>query len=199
VTAATRPESRSELGPQPDRAAAGTGAPVDAAEFARLFAAEAPRVWNALRRIGVREADLEDVCQEVFLVVHRRWGDFRGDSSIRTWIYGIALRKALSYRRAARVRKQTEFQPNDEPSVAPDQQRGIERAQARRALQAALDKLEDGPRDVFVLFELEQLPMREVAALLELPLQTAYSRLYAARADVKAELQRAARKGGEVP
>jgi RNA polymerase sigma-70 factor (ECF subfamily) len=197
VTVATRPGSRTE--PQPERVVQRTGTPIAPEEFARLFSAEAPRVWHALRRMGVREADLEDLVQEVFLVVHRRHAEFRGESSVRTWIYGIALRKALAYRRAARVRLLQELQPHDEPSVAPDQQRGLERAQAHRTLQAALDKLEEGPRDVFVLFELEQLPMREVAELLGVPLQTAYSRLYSARADVKAELQREARRQGAVP
>src|SRR5260221_5531739 len=72
------------------------------ASFAELFERTAPFVWRMLRRFGVRESDLPDVCQEVFVVVHRRLPDFdRGKASLRTWIYGICLRTASQYRRRA--------------------------------------------------------------------------------------------------
>ena len=79
--------------------------------------------------------------------------------------------------------------------MAPEQQRSLERAQTKQVLQAVLDKLSDEQREVFVLYELEQLAMRQVAAALELPLHTAYSRLYAARDALAAELRRLERKG----
>ena len=168
--------------------------PVDAGEFARLFAAEAPRVWRVLRRLGIAEADLEDVCQEVFLVVYRRWHEFRGASTLRTWIYGIALRKALGQRRREHVRDAVPLA--HEPSVAPEQQQALESSEQRRLLQSALDRLGDGKREVFVLYELEQLAMREVANALELPLHTAYARLYAARSELGATLRRLIGPGG---
>jgi RNA polymerase sigma-70 factor (ECF subfamily) len=60
----------------------------------------APFVWRALRHLGVRRADLPDVCQEVFIVVHRRLPDFdTTKSSLSTWIYGICMRTASQYRR----------------------------------------------------------------------------------------------------
>lgn len=166
---------------------------MDAREFARLFAAEAPRVIRVLRRLGVREADVEDACQEVFIVVHRRAAEFQGRSSLRTWIYGIALRCALAHRRRKHVRDGVTLA--HEPAVPAEQQRELEQSRARRTLQAALDKLAEGARDVFVLYELEQLSMREVAEALEIPIATAYSRLYAARTELQAEFARLARKG----
>lgn len=166
---------------------------MDAGEFARLFAVEGPRVLRVLRRLGVREADMEDVCQEVFIVVHRRAGEFRGASSVRTWIYGIALRCALGYRRRKHVRDGVVLV--EEPAVPPEQPDELERVRARRVLQAALDKLAEGPRVVFVLYELEQLSMREVAHTLEVPLATAYSRLHAARAALRDEFARLQRSG----
>jgi RNA polymerase sigma-70 factor, ECF subfamily len=194
VTTATRPLGAHD--PQGATAALAAAAqpPVDADEFARLFAAEAPRVWRVLRRLGVPPADVEDVCQEVFVVIHRRWADFRGESSMRTWIYGIALRKAIGHRRHLYARKARPLGERDEPAVPPEQSDQLERAQARRTLQAALDRLGEGKREVFVLYELEQLSMREVAAALELPLHTAYSRLYAARTELGDALQRLAHK-----
>jgi RNA polymerase sigma-70 factor (ECF subfamily) len=168
---------------------------IDAREFAQLFAAEAPRVWRVLRRLGVRDADLEDVCQEVFLVVYRRWDEFRGESKRSTWICGIAANKALGHRRLKHVRDATALTAAHEPSCAPSQQRGLEQQDARQALELALQKLSADQREVFVLFELEQLPMREIADALTLPLATAYTRLYAGRATFAAELRRLASLG----
>jgi RNA polymerase sigma-70 factor (ECF subfamily) len=172
-------------------------APVDAAAFAQLFASEAPRVWRLLRRLGVLEADLEDLCQEVFLVVYQRWHEFRGDAAASTWVYGIALRKGVGHRRLKRVHAaRTSLPEHAAPAVPAEQARALEDADRRRILQAALDKLGEPQRDVFVLYELEELPMREVAALLDVPLHTAYGRLYAAREELAAELRRLSLKGG---
>ena len=178
--------------------AAGDGlpAPVDAARFAELFASEAPRIWRALRRIGVPEGDVDDVCQEVFLVVYRRWHEFRGESSLRTWVYGIAVRKALSHRRGKVARNSVPFGAADGPSVGAQQASELARSEARDALCNALERLREGKREVFVLYELEELPMREIAALLEAPLHTCYARLYAARAELATMLKRAGHDGG---
>src|SRR5262245_17651468 len=69
--------------------------------FPEVYQQTAPFVWRLLRRLGVREADVADMCQEVFVVVHRRLVDFDSSSSLRTWIYGICLRTASQYRRRA--------------------------------------------------------------------------------------------------
>lgn len=175
----------------------GAPAPVDAEAFARLFASEAPKVWRLLRRLGVLEADLEDLCQEVFLVVYQRWHEFRGEAAASTWVYGIALRKGIGHRRLKRVQAARISLPEDAaPAVAPEQARALEDAERQRILHAALEKLDDAQRDVFVLYELEELPMREIATLLDAPLHTAYGRLYAAREALAAELRRLSLKGG---
>jgi RNA polymerase sigma-70 factor (ECF subfamily) len=176
---------------------ADAAAPVDAAAFARLFASEAPRVWRLLRRLGVRQAELEDLCQEVFLVVYQRWHEFRGDAALSTWVYGIALRKGIGHCRLKRVRAaRASVSEQDAPGVPPEQAHALEQAERQRVLLAALDKLGDAQREVFVLFELEELPMREIADALSLPLHTAYGRLYAAREQLAAELRRISAKGG---
>jgi len=163
---------------------------VDAAEFARVFAADAPRVWRFLRRFGVPEADLEDLCQEVFLVVHRRWSEFRGESAFSTWVIGIALRTALAHRRRRALRDALPLSAATVLSPAPDQAAALETRRLRERLQTALDALSEGKREVFVLYELEELSMQEVARLLELPLATCYSRLYAAREELASKLRR---------
>lgn len=149
-------------------------------------------MWRALRHLGVPEGELDDYCQEVFLVVHRQLATFEGRSKLRTWIYGICLRVASDRRRRARVRlERTEAEPARdmaEPGAAPD-----ERVQARTTLLRLLDGLDEDKRTVLVLYEIEGLPMSEIAEVVGCPLQTAYSRLHAARArlvELAAELER---------
>jgi RNA polymerase sigma-70 factor, ECF subfamily len=162
---------------------------VDAPSFEDVFRADVPFVWRVLRRLGVRDADIADVCQDVFVVVHRRLPDFDGRSAVRTWIYGICVRTASQYRRRA---PQLREQPHDEvpeTAVPADQESTVERRWARERLDAALARLDDDKRAVFVLYEIEELTMKDVAAALGCPLQTAYSRLHAARKEVEASFR----------
>jgi RNA polymerase sigma-70 factor, ECF subfamily len=106
---------------------------------------------------------------------------FEGRSTIRTWVYGICLRTASDYRRRAHVRRE---QPVDEvptQSAEPEQERNAERARQRQRLLELLDQLDDDKREVFVLYEIEELEMKDIATAMGTPLQTAYSRLRAAR------------------
>lgn len=159
--------------------------------IAEIFRAYAPFVWRGLRRLGVPESDVEDVCQEVFVVVHRKLGDFEGRSSLRTWIYGICARTASDYRRSGRVRREVVTEaPPDAPQEG-GQHDAVALRQARVQLDLILDELDDDKRSVFVLYEIEELTMAEVAEALACPLQTAYSRLHAARKVVEAGVLRA--------
>lgn len=136
-------------------------------------------VFRVLRYLGVREADLPDLCQEVFIIVHRKIDGFEGRSSIRTWLYRICQRAASDYRRKAHVRREV---PGDaEDFERPEPEDTSSRLEARNAVAYALDLLDEGKRDVFVLYEIEGLTMREVCEVLDCPLQTAYSRLHSAR------------------
>jgi RNA polymerase sigma-70 factor (ECF subfamily) len=152
---------------------------------ANVFRETAPFAWRVLRRLGVDEADVDDVCQEVFVVVHRRLADFEGRSSLRTWIYGICVRTAADYRKRARARRQVESEARPEPIVSPSQEYAVSIRQARCALDRILDGLDADKRAVFVLYEIEELPMSEVSSIVGCPLQTAYSRLHAARSEVE--------------
>src|SRR3954471_10847804 len=74
--------------------------------FQEIFVQHGRFVWRTLRYLGVAEADLEDVCQEVFLVVHRRLAAVEGGSFGPRWVYGIALRVVSNYRKRARVHRE---------------------------------------------------------------------------------------------
>lgn len=160
-----------------------------------LFHQHAPFVYRVLRRLGVSEADVEDVCQEVFMVVHRRLPEFEGRSQLRTWIYAIALRRASTHARRAYRRLEMPTAAAPELHTPDDPSTVLEQRRARALLDALLDALAEDKRQVFVLYELEELDMREVAAIVGCPLPTAYGRLYAARRD----LQRIARERGVTP
>jgi RNA polymerase sigma-70 factor (ECF subfamily) len=164
---------------------------VETLDFARVFRELAPFAWRVLRRLGVAEADVEDVCQEVFLVVHRRLGDFEGRSSLRVWVYGICTRAASEYRRRPHRRREEATSSPPEASVPAPQDEEVDRRRALAALDAALDELDDEKRAVFVLYEIEHVSMQEVAQAARCPLQTAYSRLHAARRQVEATMRRA--------
>jgi RNA polymerase sigma-70 factor (ECF subfamily) len=145
-----------------------------------------------MRRLAPSEADADDLTQEVFVVVHRKLSGFEGRSKLSTWIYGICVRVAADHRRRAHVRHETTGVAIPESEVAHVQADALEAADARQALNALLAKLDEDKRAVFVLFELEEQSMAEVAAAVGVPLQTAYARLYAARRII----QEALAKGG---
>ncbi len=137
-----------------------------------------------LRRMGVPPADVEDLSQEVFLVLHRRLDQLSEYSTLNAWLYSVCTRVASDRRKRAHVRREV---PTDTP---PDAEHGnatddVERREGLRLLDAALDTLDTDKRAVFVLYEIEQLTMAEVAEAVGCPLQTAYSRLHAARRRVK--------------
>ncbi|HEX4447141.1 MAG TPA: sigma factor-like helix-turn-helix DNA-binding protein [Polyangiaceae bacterium] len=99
------------------------------------------------------------------------------------------MRTASDYRKRARTRREVDCEALEEPSMAPHQEHDLSLRQARDMLDRLLDQLDDDRRAVFVLYEIEELGMAEVAAVLGCPLQTAYSRLHSARRDVQAGLE----------
>lgn len=158
-------------------------------DFEAVFARHAPFALRVLRRFGVAESDLPDACQDAFLVVHRKLPDFEGRSALSTWLYRICARVASDYRKRAHRRYETEPLCG-EPAASADAGRTAELAEMVALLERVLDGLEDDKRQVFVLYELEELPMVEIARIVGCPVKTGFSRLYAARARINAALAR---------
>jgi RNA polymerase sigma-70 factor, ECF subfamily len=158
-----------------------------APEFQEVFAQHARFVWRVLVRLGVNRRDAPDSGQEVFLIVHRRLPDFDAQrSSLQSWLYGICLRVASDYRRRHPSRKEVGADELEELAAAGEPETAVATRRAWQRLALILDGIDEAKREVFVLYELEELPMSEVAALVGCPLQTAYSRLHAARRAVLA-------------
>lgn len=157
-------------------------------QVASVVRRHAPFVWRVLRQLGAPEGQLEDLSQEVFLVILRRLDDFEGRSALSTWIYGICRNVALRARREAGRRRELPMSDPPEGAVPETQTRTLSRRQALSHMHTALQSLGEPTRMVFVLYEIEKMPMAEVAATLGCNPSTAYSRLYAARAHVLAVL-----------
>jgi RNA polymerase sigma-70 factor (ECF subfamily) len=164
--------------------------------FSSVYASHAAFVRRSLRRLGVHAADVEDGCQDTFVVVHRRLNDYDGSAAVRTWLFGITRRVAADYRK--RAHRRHEAPAAAEPVIEATQVRELDRRRARAVLDRILDQLDEDKRSVFVQYELEEVPMNDVALAAACPLQTAYSRLAAARRQVDAAVRRHQRSAAQV-
>lgn len=149
----------------------------------QLFREHGDFVWRLLHRLGVQNSDLPDMAQEVFMVVHRRRDSFTGESAVTSWLFGICLRVASDYRRKAARKKELPTAPDALPlgEDAQTPERALSSQRARRRLEAALDAMPLDRRAVFTLFELEGMSCERIAAMMEVPVGTIYSRLHKAR------------------
>jgi RNA polymerase sigma-70 factor, ECF subfamily len=153
-----------------------------APSFDDVYAAHVAFVWRVLRTLGISDAQIEDAVQDVFVVVHRRLCEFEGRAAITTWLFAIARRVASAYRRrAAATSSRTEALHDDDHAAHTDTFADMSRAQAATTVLEILQQLDEDKRVVFALVELEQLSVPEVAQILDLNLNTAYSRLRLAR------------------
>ncbi len=161
-------------------------------DFRALFDQHVDFVWRVLRRHGVPERELEDACQEVFLIVHRKLAEFEGRSSLRTWVYAIASRTAQVARRKAHLRRELLEAPLREPHAEATQEEAAHQKRALSCVESALAQLDADKREAFVLYELEGMSVAEVASALGVPENTALYRLHRAREEVAQRLKRAA-------
>jgi len=151
--------------------------------FRELYEANLDFVWRALVRLGVRQADLEDAAQEVFLVVFRQVATFEGRAKFTTWLFRICYHVAQDRRRRASHRYEVLGEGDLESRV--DTRSSAEALVQQREnlalLERALTTMSLEQRAVFVMFELEEVTCEQIAMALELPLGTVYSRLRRAR------------------
>jgi RNA polymerase sigma-70 factor, ECF subfamily len=176
---------------QLERTAAPANLQEPAPTFDALYEEHFDFVWRSLRRLGIATVNLDDAVQDVFLVVHRRLSEFEGRSTVKTWLFGIALRVASVHRRSA-ARRPTE-PLNEEPpdaAVPAAAETLTEAREAARLVHQLLDCLDHDRRAVFILSELEQMTAPEISAALGVNLNTVYSRLRLARRDFDAALSR---------
>lgn len=166
------------------------GAPPD---LATIYEAHFRYVWRCLRSLGVHDAQVDDALQDVFVVVQRKLTAFDGAVALRTWLYAIALRIARKYReRLRRAPTSLEATRESQPELVLQGTSEAAVLSNERLAQAhtILSTLSDDQREVFVLARVEQMSAPEIAAIIDIPLNTVYSRLRAARLAFEAELAR---------
>jgi RNA polymerase sigma-70 factor (ECF subfamily) len=147
-------------------------------------------VWRLLRRLGLSEADADDIAQQVFVVGSNKL-DVMIAGSERGFLYRTAVHLASRFRRSRGRRREDPSEGLERLSSAePDLDELVDRRRAREMLDSMLEHLPEDQRTVFVLFEIEQLTSVEIASVLELPIGTVASRLRRAREQFQAELAR---------
>lgn len=160
---------------------AATAAPVDAT-LRTLLEAHYSAIWRLLRRFGVAQGRTDDAAQEVFWVAARRLDDIKAGSE-SAFLYGIAIRVAARFRQH---REPVSADTDALESIAderPSAEELMDERRARAFLDRVLDQMDEKQREVFVLFELEELEIPEIANILAIPVGTVGSRLRRARED----------------
>jgi RNA polymerase sigma-70 factor (ECF subfamily) len=167
----------------------------DAAAFEELYRTHAGRIYNLVLRMAGSATEAEDLLQDVFLHAHRKLGSFRGDSSLGTWLYRLAVNQCLDVMRGrqARMARATDSIDADgsiEPAaVSP----AVPTAISRLDLERAIAKLPGGCRAAFVLHDVEGFEHNEVARLLGVSEGTSKSQVHKARMKLRAMLSGATR------
>jgi RNA polymerase sigma-70 factor (ECF subfamily) len=152
-----------------------------AVDIDALYGEHAAFLSRVLIRL-VGDAYVDDLIQETFLVAHRKRATFDGSSAPRTWLYGIAANLAMRHRRSrGRFARMLGVFADEPIAPAPSPERGLEQARAAAIVRATLDKLPFKQREVFVLYELEELEGPQIAELLDIPVNTVWTRLHHAR------------------
>lgn len=175
------PESTPEAGTVGDVARAREG---DTDAFERLYRKQVGRIHSLARRMaGAQAAD--DLTQEIFVRAWRKLDTFRGDARFGTWLYRLAMNLILSRREAMR-RREDRFRTGE---------RILEGFHARPGtpglsvdLEAAVERLPDGAREIFVLYDVEGYTHAEIARMLEVSTGTSKSQLHRARALLREHL-----------
>jgi RNA polymerase sigma-70 factor (ECF subfamily) len=151
--------------------------PADAERFRDMYRAEAGYVLRSLRRLGASAADAEDLAHDVFVVAFRKLAEFDVTRPLKPWLFGIAYRVAAGHRRLARHGAEVPIGHHDAPGGAalPDEQAAA--SERRELVLRALARRELPQRAVVVLHDLEGRAVPEIAATLDVNVNTVYSRL----------------------
>ncbi|MEM9861773.1 MAG: RNA polymerase sigma factor [Myxococcota bacterium] len=165
-----------------------------------MFEDHAAYVYHSLRRLGVRPSDLEDLTQEVFLQVYRKFDSYDPTRPTKPWLFAFAARVAANHRRLSK--HEHEVVTDDAPVIVLKQtpEDRAEYADVRNKIATTLDGLSDEVRQAFVLHDVDGLAGPEIADALAIPVNTVYSRVRLAREALARALRHdyapLAKKGG---
>lgn len=157
--------------------------------LAEVFRDEVDYVWNTFRRLGIPSSDLQDLTQELFLTLHHLMPDYDPSRPIRPWLFTIAYRMAARHQQRSR-REQATGDEYDRPDSSADLDRHLAASEERALVLRALEYVEIHRRAVFVMADIDEVSVPEIAMSLGIPLNTAYSRLRLARQEFREAVRR---------
>ena len=168
----------------------------DAGAFEEMYRAHAGRLYSLILRMVGATQDAEDLLQEVFLTAHRKLGSFRGESTLGTWLYRLAVNQCLDFLRGRQNRMARATDSLDEEGAPEPAQASpvVPAAVTRLDLERAIAALPQGCRTAFVLHDVDGLEHREIAQMLGVSEGTSKSQVHKARMKLRAALG-AARAG----
>jgi len=161
----------------------------DVDAFETLYKQHGARIYSLASRMAGSPEEGEDLLQEIFLQAYRKLDSFKGDASIGTWLYRLALNHCLDFVRSRRAKmgKLTDTLDTD-GSIEPTALR--ETPVARIDLQRGIEQLPQGCREAFVLHDVEGYDHKEVAGMLGIAEGTSKSQVFKARMKLRAYLRR---------
>jgi len=160
----------------------------DVDAFETIYREHSGRLYTLACRMAGSLDDGEDLLQEIFLQAHRKLESFKGDSSLGTWLYRLALNHCLDYVRSRRAKMNKVTETLDgEDAIEPAAPRDT--PIARLDLARALERLPDGCREAFVLHDVEGFDHKEVAELLGIAEGTSKSQVFKARGKLRGLLK----------
>jgi RNA polymerase sigma-70 factor (ECF subfamily) len=165
--------------------------------FRRIFEQEFNYVWTSLRRLGVHSRDLDDVAQDVFVRVYRRLDDNDASRPVRPWLFAFAFRCASDWRRQVRHRVEVALDPDTKATLEPAADATMTIAEERELVRQALQHVPFERRAVVILYEFDELPMKQIAKSLNIGVFTAYSRLRVGRKEFSDAVRRLLAARGE--
>jgi RNA polymerase sigma-70 factor (ECF subfamily) len=165
--------------------------------FREIFAQQFSYVWNVLKRLSVAERDLEDLTQQVFLQVHGQLASFDTRRPLRPWLFSFAYNAASNYRALARHRVELSIVAPEQVDATPAADEQLITRQELELAELALTRVALDRRALLLLHEVEGQSMPEIAQALEIPLNTAYSRLRLARREYELAVKRLRAQRGE--
>jgi RNA polymerase sigma-70 factor (ECF subfamily) len=176
----------------------------DEKAFVQCMRAYQDKIYGLIYRMLGNHAEAQDVAQEVFVTVFKSIDGFRGDSKLSTWLYRIAAnhcKNRIKYLRRRAHKATTDLDAHaeralqDSPSSTLGQAHAgpaevLEGAQLERIVQRAIEKLDEEPRLLLVLRDVEEMSYEEIMQVTGLPEGTVKSRLHRARQALKEEIAR---------
>lgn len=163
-------------------------------ECLEAFQSELDYIYRSLRRLGTPPADLDDLAQDVFLALRQSWPEYDRERPLRPYLFGIAFRISSAKRRKSR--REVAIGIVETGDLAPGPDEALRAEQARALVLAALERVPLQRRAVLVMHDIDDVPVREVAAALSIPLFTVYSRLRKGRRELESAVRSLTKERG---